>query len=149
MQIHGSCASRDGAGVLLLGQPGAGKSDLLLRLIDRGFSLVADDRVDIENGVAAPPAALAGLIEVRGLGILRMPHVASAPLRLCVTLGADGAAAVARLPLPRLDPTLLAMGLNVPAISIDPSGLTAAIKIDLALRCAIGEFTQVAGALLP
>ena len=52
MQIHGSCASRDGNGVLLIGPPGAGKSDLVLRLLARGFDLVADDRVDIEDGVA-------------------------------------------------------------------------------------------------
>ena len=54
MQIHGSCASRAGDGVLLIGPPGAGKSDLLLRLLARGFDLVADDRVDIVDGIARP-----------------------------------------------------------------------------------------------
>ena len=56
MQIHGSCASRTGDGVLLIGPPGAGKSDLLLRLLARGFDLVADDRVDID-GRHSPAAA--------------------------------------------------------------------------------------------
>src|SRR6516162_9304950 len=80
MQIHASCAARDGAGVLLLGPPGSGKSDLALRLLDCGFMLVADDRVEVEGGVARPPPALAGLLEVRGLGILRLPYLQSARL---------------------------------------------------------------------
>ena len=79
MQIHGSCASRDGAGVLVLGPAGSGKSDLVLRLLDRGFDLVADDRVEIEHGMARAPASLAGLIEVRGLGLLRLPYRARKP----------------------------------------------------------------------
>ena len=62
---------RSGAGVLLLGPPGSGKSDLVLRLLERGFMLVADDRVEIEGGIARPPPPLAGLLEVRGLGIVR------------------------------------------------------------------------------
>src|SRR5690349_23777295 len=96
MQIHGSCASRTGEGVLLTGPPGAGKSDLLLRLLSRGFDLVADDRVEIADGVARPARDLAGLLEVSGLGIVRLPHVASARLALVVELG-DHAA---RLPEP-------------------------------------------------
>ena len=67
MQIHGSCAARDGAAVLLLGPSGSGKSDLALRLLDRGFLLVADDQVLIEDGVARAPPPLAGLLELRGL----------------------------------------------------------------------------------
>src|SRR3954453_9015276 len=87
MQIHGSCAARKGQGVLLIGEPGSGKSDLLLRLLDHGFELVADDRVDVEHGEASPPATLAGLLEVRGLGIFRVPYVAPVPLALAVVLG--------------------------------------------------------------
>ena len=80
--------------MLLIGPPGAGKSDLLLRLLARGFDLVADDHVDIEDGIARPVPALAGLLEVRGLGIVRLPHVASARLALAVQLvAADRAAA--------------------------------------------------------
>ncbi len=77
MQIHGSCACRAGDGVLLIGSPGAGKSDLVLRLLARGFDLVADDRVDIVDGMARPVPALAGLLEVRGLGIVRLAYVAA------------------------------------------------------------------------
>src|SRR5215813_5507160 len=87
MQIHGSCASREGDGVLLIGPPGVGKSDLVLRLLARGFDLVADDRVDVSDGIAQPAPGLAGLLEVSGLGIVRLPHVASARLALVVELG--------------------------------------------------------------
>ena len=97
MQMHGSCGSRSGDGVLLIGPPGAGKSDLLLRLLARGFELVADDRVDIEDGIARPVPALAGMLEVRGLGIVRLPYAPSARLALVVEL----ADAPARMPAPR------------------------------------------------
>jgi HPr kinase/phosphorylase len=118
-QVHGSCVSRDGDGVLLIGPSGSGKSDLALRLLGRGFSLVADDRVDIEDGVAAPPPALAGLLEVRGLGIVRLPYAASARLALVAELGV----AAERLPAPGRH-----------------TGL------GLALDCALGRVSQVAGA---
>src|SRR6185437_11683245 len=87
MQIHASCASRRGSGVLLVGPPGSGKSDLLLRLLARGFDLVSDDRTEIEDGLARPVPALAGLLEVRRLGIVRVPHTASARLALVAQLG--------------------------------------------------------------
>jgi HPr kinase/phosphorylase len=137
MQMHGSCAAREGAGVLLLGPPGAGKSDMVLRLLDYGFVLVADDRVDIEDGIARPPAGLAGLLEVRGLGILRLPHDTSVRLRLAVNLCSGGA----RLPEPARHE-----GLDLPMIVIDPARITAARQVALALDCALGRLTQVAGA---
>jgi HPr kinase/phosphorylase len=137
MQIHGSCASRSGRGVLLIGSPGAGKSDLLLRLLARGFDLVADDRVEIENGIARPAPALAGLLEVRGLGIVRLPHVPSARLALVVELGGRGA----RLPLPARYEDL-----DLPLAVIDPEAASATDRVALALDCATGRVTQLAGA---
>jgi HPr kinase/phosphorylase len=136
MQIHASCAAREGAGVLLLGPPGCGKSDLVLRLLDRGFMLVADDRVDIENGMARPPAALAGLLEVRGLGIMRLPHLAETRLVLAVELGGG-----CRLPAPARHPTL-----DLPMLTIDPAAASAAQRVVLALDCALGRIAQLAGA---
>ena len=138
MQIHGSCASRAGNGVLLIGPPGAGKSDLVLRLLARGFDLVADDRVDIEDGIARPVAPLAGLLEVRGLGIVRLPHVAAAPLALVVELG--GAPTV-RLPLPARHDAF-----DLPLTLIDPQAASAPERVALALDCAVGRVEQVAGA---
>jgi HPr kinase/phosphorylase len=137
MQIHASCAARGGAGVLLFGPPGAGKSDLLLRLLDHGFSLVADDRVVIADGIAAPPPELAGLLEVRGLGILRLPYTRSARLALAVDL----AATPDRLPRPaRHGPT------NLPLIALDPNSPSAPARVALALACALGHVAQEAGA---
>ena len=137
MQVHGSCAARDGAGVLLLGPPGAGKSDLVLRLLDRGFMLVADDRVEIADGCAAPPAALAGLLEVRGLGIVRLPHVAPVRLALAVALGAGAV----RMPAAeRYAPA------DIPLLRVDAAAASAPAVIALALDCAAGRVPQLAGA---
>lgn len=142
MQIHASCAARDGAGVLLMGPPGSGKSDLLLRLLDRGFALVADDRVDIDADslVARPPPALAGLLEVRGLGLLRLPHLPQARLALALNLGATAD----RLPVPARHPTL-----GLPLLALDAGRTSAPQVVALALDCALGMVTQAAGAFAP
>lgn len=137
MQLHATCVARDGQGVLLLGPPGSGKSDLALRLVERGFVLVADDRVEIEAGVASPPAALAGLIEVRGLGVLRVPHAAAARLALAVDL----AEAPDRMPMPAQHPVL-----GLPLVALDPRAASAPARVALALDCALGLRAQVAGA---
>jgi len=136
-QVHGSCVARNGDGVLLIGPAGSGKSDLALRLLGRGFDLVADDRVDITDGIAAPPPALAGLLEVRGLGIVRLPHAASAR----VALVAELAQPTERLPLPARHAEL-----GVPLIRVDPAAASAVERVVLALDCALGRVGQVAGA---
>jgi len=135
--MHGSCASRDGQAVLLIGPPGSGKSDLVLRLLGRGFQLVADDRVFIQDGTVSAPASLFGLLEVRGLGIVRLPAVAAARLALV----ADLSERADRLPEPATHPEL-----NVPLIRIDPAAASAPDRIALALDCALGRVTQIAGA---
>ncbi len=135
MQIHASCAAREGHGVLLIGPSGSGKSDLLLRLLDRGFALVADDRVDLDAGVASAPAALAGLLEVRGLGLLHLPYVTTAPVALAILLGQG-----ARLP----DATTHAES-GRPMVSIDPASPSAPQRVALALDCALGRTRQLAG----
>jgi len=88
--VHATALSIDGAGVLLLGPSGAGKSDLALRLIEGGALLVADDQVllsEVDGSLrATAPPILAGLIEIRGVGIRRLPATASAILRLAVEL---------------------------------------------------------------
>jgi HPr kinase/phosphorylase len=139
MQIHGSCAARDGAGVLLLGPPGSGKSDLVLRLLDRGFVLVADDRVEIEDGVAHAPPSLAGLLEVRGFGIIHVPHVAAVRLALVAELGIIPP----RMPAPAWHPEL-----GLPLVQLDAAAVSAAARITLALDCALGRVAQCAGAFI-
>ena len=140
MQIHASCAARDGDGVLLLGPAGIGKSDLLLRLLAHGFQLVADDQVTIEDGQASPPPSLAGLLEVRGLGIVRLRHVAPIRVALAVRLSAPGKMPD-RLPQPARDPVL-----DLPLVTLDGSAASAASRVALALDCATGRLKQLAGA---
>lgn len=86
--VHASCVDVDGQGVLLLGKSGSGKSDLALRLIDEGAQLVADDQVHLvaknEELYASAPGRLTGLLEVRGVGILRLPYRREVRLRLAV-----------------------------------------------------------------
>jgi len=126
--------------VLLTGPAGAGKSDLLLRLLSRGFSLVADDRVEIDGMRARAPAALAGLLEVRGLGIVRLPCVAEAELVLAVELTRD----VPRLPSPARHQTF-----DLPLLRLDPEPASAPDRVALALDCVLGRVPQLAGAFAP
>ncbi len=107
-----------------------------MRLLERGFELVADDRVDLEAGIASPPHAIAGLIEVRGLGVVHMPHLAAAPVALAVALGMGQ-----RMPEPaRHEPS------GCPLVHIDPATPSAAQRVSLALDCALGRTYSIAGA---
>jgi HPr kinase/phosphorylase len=141
MRFHASCAARATAAgydaVLILGDPGCGKSDFVLRLMEDGFMLVADDQVLVENGMASAPETLTGLLEVRGLGIFHRPFLASAPLRLVIRLGQPAA----RLPEPELHPEL-----RLPVVTLDPAAAGATARAKLALEAACGRARQLAGA---
>jgi len=99
VNIHASCVALGAQGVLLLGRPGAGKSDVALRLIDQGAQLVADDRTILftrRGGLyGKSPDSIRGLLEIRGLGIVKMPSRANVKIALVVKLGR----ADARLPV--------------------------------------------------
>lgn len=143
MHLHASCAARRGPdgdeAILLVGPPGAGKSDLLLRLVHAGWALVADDQVVIEDNIAAAPAALAGIIEVRGLGLFKLPYLNAAPLRLVIRLGVQPV----RLPEPERDPAL-----NLPVVTIDAAVASAVERVTIALDAACGRIAQIAGAFV-
>lgn len=131
--VHGTCVALAGRGILLRGPSGAGKSDLALRLIDGGAMLVADDQTRLERDgdtlLASPPATIAGLLEVRGLGLVRLPHLARSPLHLVVDL--VPAAEVERLPEPD---TLELLGLALRRLRLAPFEASAAAKVRLAVR---------------
>ena len=104
--VHASCVSFGGRGILIRGASGAGKSRLAHILILRGplygfeAKLVADDRVavNVEDGalIGRPPEPLAGLLEVRGLGLIRLPYLPQTRLDLVLDLRAEGE--IPRLP---------------------------------------------------
>ena len=131
VNIHASCVAAGSRGILLLGLSGQGKSDLALRLIDRGARLVADDRCDIwfERGRlwCRPPAELAGKLEVRGLGIVDQSWTAPVPLALAVRLTER----YERMP-PRRQVETVA-GHALPAVLLSAFEASAPIKILLAL----------------
>ena len=140
VRIHGNCVARDGAGILILGPPGAGKSDLTLRLLSRGFSLVADDQVEVAHGLARAPAALAGLLEVRGFGIVHLPFLSETHLKLVITLTDTSD----RLPLPERHKAL-----DLPVVRLNAALASAPDRVALALDCALGHVRQHTGAFAP
>ncbi|WP_426954678.1 HPr kinase/phosphorylase [Muricoccus radiodurans] len=147
MLQHGSCAARDGAGVLLLGPPGSGKSDLVLRLTGAGWRLVADDQVLLRaegDAVrAAAPERLRGMIEVRGLGILE-GFEAEPETALSLVVDCVPRADVPRLPRPA---RWEALGRSLPRIALHATEASAPRKIALALDALAGRVTLRAGAL--
>jgi HPr kinase/phosphorylase len=135
-RFHGSCVARDGAGVLLLGPSGTGKSDLALRLLRQGFVLVADDQVDVIDGFARSPTALAGLLEVRGLGIVRLPYLPVVKLNIVAVLADQNE----RLPHPERHAEL-----DLPIVRLNALDVSAPDRVALALDCAVGRVAQHAG----
>ncbi len=133
--VHASCVAVENLGCLLLGPAGAGKSDLALRLVmDQDAKLVADDQVSLarraDRLVASPPANLAGLIEVRGLGILRMAHRPRVTLGLAVVLVPPDE--VERLP--EADEGIEYLGVALPLLRLAPFEASAPHKVRLAAR---------------
>jgi hypothetical protein len=132
--VHASCVVLAGKGVLLLGDSGAGKSDLALRLIHEGAQLVADDRTVLtlqKTGIkAAAPTSISGLIEMRGVGIIALP-ARPARLFLAVQLGREGP----RLPQRESwTPGGLKGAPALPLIRLDGRHASDPAKISLALR---------------
>ena len=129
--VYGTTVAIDGAGVLLRGPSGSGKSDLALRLIDRGALLVADDRTNLTRQgaalIAQAPAALRGILEVRGLGLVRVPIQETARLTLAVDLETPPE----RLPAAE---SLALAGISIPLLRLSAFDSSAPAKIRLAVR---------------
>jgi serine kinase of HPr protein (carbohydrate metabolism regulator) len=133
--IHGTAISINGHGVLILGESGSGKSDLALRLIDRGAILISDDVVFLETTDKAPLLSvapnIAGKIEVRGVGIVHVAFIPAAPLRLVV----EFVDTPDRMPD---DVAHTSIGdYVVPVSKLNPFEQSSAIKVEYALRAVI------------
>lgn len=141
--VHATAVACAGRAALIIGPSGAGKSDLALRLVTTAWrdggtclepQLVADDQVlVVRRGaalMASPPATLAGLIEVRGLGIVAVQHQPEAEVALVVNLVTDGGA-VERMPDPREQHTVL--GVSLPVLRVRAFEASAPAKVALAL----------------
>lgn len=136
--IHATCVSVNKAGVLLLGKSGVGKSDLALRLImNKGAVLVADDRTDVfvKNGkiFAAAPENIKGLLEVRGVGIVKMPTIESVEIKLAVEL-LTSLNDVERLPDSK---EYQIMNNNIPMIKLYPFEASAPDKVVIKLKAVV------------
>lgn len=144
-RIHGTCVAVDGGGVLLLGPSGCGKSDLALRLIDDGGVLVADDQITLSADgrrlYAEAPPTIAGLLEVYGLGIVKVDHIARVVVSLAVSL--EASACAERLPRPA---TRRFLSVAIPLIAVDATRPSAAARVRLAVRT-LAAGNSVSGAL--
>ena len=129
--LHASTVAVDGRAVLIAGPSGAGKSDLALRLLDRGYTLVSDDRTLVrregERLVASAPPNIAGKLEIRGIGIVEMETQDNVPVALFVELTSE----IQRLPDENRERPVL--GVRIPLISIDAMSASAPSKVALAL----------------
>jgi serine kinase of HPr protein (carbohydrate metabolism regulator) len=129
--LHASTVARDGQAVLISGPSGSGKSDLALRMLDRGFTLVSDDQTIVrkqgERLLASAPPNIAGKLEIRGIGIIELEAQTDLPVALIVELTSD----IQRLPDDSRERPIL--GVRIPLISIDAMTASAASKVALAL----------------
>ena len=128
--VHASCVAIRGRAVLLAGRPGAGKSDLALRLIDRGAMLVSDDYTELRRSggrlLARAPATIAGKIELRGVGVVEMEAAADVP----VCLYADLERVPERLPEAA---TIRLADADIPLVALAALEASAPLKLEQAL----------------
>ena len=131
-RIHSTSVVIDDNGVLILGDSGSGKSDLALRLIDNGATLISDDisicRKNSDNIYLYCPPEIKGLLEVREIGIITVPFVERIKLRLVVNLKSNNNE---RFPK---DSSFRILGIKIPIINIEGKNSSAVAKIKVKLN---------------
>ena len=131
-RIHSTSVVIDDNGVLILGDSGSGKSDLALRLIDSGATLISDDisicRKNSNNIYLYCPPEIKGLLEVREIGIITVPFVERIKLRLVVNLKRNNNE---RFPK---DSFFRILGIKIPIINIEGKNSSAVAKIKVKLN---------------
>ncbi|MBQ8465470.1 MAG: HPr kinase/phosphatase C-terminal domain-containing protein [Alphaproteobacteria bacterium] len=130
--IYATCVSLNKKGILLLGKSGSGKSDLALRLIEQcGAVLVADDRTNlfVKNGelCASCPDNIKGLLEVRGVGIVKKKHLINTKIKLVAELS-EKEEQIERLPTKEYTDI---EGIKIRKIKVYPFEISAAYKVKL------------------
>lgn len=129
--VHASTVALDGRAVLITGPSGSGKSDLTLRMLDRGFTLVSDDQTIVKKIgnalLASAPPTIAGKLEIRGVGIVEMERTDNVPVALIVELTSE----IQRLPDDSRERPIL--GLKIPLVTIDAMTASAPSKVAIAL----------------
>lgn len=129
--IHATCVAIGGRGLLIMGPSGAGKSDLALRLIDRGAALVSDDYTHLRpvDGRlrATPPTSIAGLLEIRHIGIVNLPYAMDVPIALVIALEEKPER------MPDAVATIDLLGFAVPRIALAGLEASAPVKAEMAL----------------
>ena len=145
-ELHATCVSVSGMGVLLLGSSGSGKSDLALRLLDHGGdenALVADDRVIVETSdgrlTGRAPHAIRGRLEVRGVGVVYRPYLDETEIELAVSLGEEAGERI-----PDFDQQMFEVsGCRVPCLHLNALEASAPAKVRAMVRAmAEGAFAN-------
>jgi len=130
--VHTSCVAIGGRAVLIGGRSGKGKSDLALRLIDRGAALVSDDYTFVRRVegrlLASAPDTITGKIEARGVGILEFPAERDVPVALFVDLDLDPSR------LPAAGEIRSVAGVAIPVVALSALEASAPIKVEAALN---------------
>jgi serine kinase of HPr protein (carbohydrate metabolism regulator) len=129
--LHCSTVAKNGRAILIAGPSGSGKSDLTLRLLDRGFMLVSDDQTVIKKDgnrlMASAPPTIAGKLEIRGIGIVDIERVDNVRVALIVELTGE----FARMPDDSRERPIL--GVKLPLVSLEAMSASAPAKVDIAL----------------
>jgi len=133
--LQASAVYLNGRALLIEGGSGSGKSSLALALIEGGGQLIGDDGVTLTRAqidthdalIASPPPNIAGLLEVRGIGLVTMPLAPPAPVALILSLGQPGERMPENIPLRDI------LGTKVPALPFTPGSIAPAQRARIAL----------------